>query len=87
MRSSAGCRSSAGISGWHVPFFVGTHHRLRTYHSHQLTQRTNRGLRVGAATVMVRYGMAGYGYGMVWYVVRYFFCMVLGWCGTVWSGM
>ena len=24
---------------------------------------------------------------VVWYVVRYFFCMVLGWCGTVWSGM
>ena len=33
------------------------------------------------------YGMVWQGSGMVWYVVRYFFCMVLGWCGTVWSGM
>ena len=30
------------------------------------------------------YGMVWQGSGIVWYVVRKF-CMVLGWCGTVWS--
>ena len=46
--------------------------------SSALVDQVRGGLRVGAPTGMVRYGRAGYGYGMVWQGVG------MAWYGTVW---
>ena len=87
-RSSAEYRFRAGISGWHAPFFVDTHNRLRTCHFDQQTRRTKRVY--GSGHLLVWYGVVCQGMAKIWYdLLCVTECFGTAWYVRVpvWSGM